>query len=135
MNLLGEREPHVYGTDTLQDIEQRLKTLARGQGHELTAYQSNSESALVDRVHQAKADNIACILINPAAFTHTSVALRDAVVAVDIPCIEVHLSNINARESFRRESYFSDIARGCICGFGPFGYELALNAAIDLTVS
>ena len=132
LNLLGQREPEVYGNVSLSAIEKRVAAQAKNAGHQLVAYQSNSESDLVDRVQQAASEEVACIMLNPAAFTHTSVALRDALLAVDIPCIEIHLSNIQARESFRHKSYFSDIARGTICGFGPLGYELALLAAIDL---
>jgi 3-dehydroquinate dehydratase-2 len=130
LNLLGSREPDVYGTQTLAGIEKHLRTLATSGGHQLQAFQSNGEQPLIDRIHQAKADGVAFILINPAAFTHTSVALRDALLAAAIPFIEVHLSNVHARESFRHHSYFSDIAQGVICGLGALGYELALQAAL-----
>lgn len=129
LNLLGTREPAVYGTATLKDIENRATEVARALGHELTAMQSNAEHELIDKVHAAKRDQVAFIVINPGSFTHTSVALRDAFLGVGIPFIEVHLSNIFAREKFRHHSYFSDIAVGCIFGLGPIGYELALQAA------
>jgi 3-dehydroquinate dehydratase-2 len=128
LNLLGTREPAVYGAGTLADIETRLSNEATRLGHQLDCLQSNAESELVDRV-QAAAGNTAFILINPGALTHTSVALRDALLAVAIPFIEIHISNVHARESFRRESYFSDIAVGTISGLGALGYELALRAA------
>lgn len=130
LNLLGSREPDHYGKTTLKDINQRLAKAAKAAGHELTSYQSNAEHELVDRIHQAATDKIAFIIINPAAFTHTSVALRDALAGVAIPFIEVHLSNIHAREDFRQQSYFSDIAVGVISGLGAQGYDLALDAAI-----
>jgi 3-dehydroquinate dehydratase-2 len=132
LNLLGTREPGIYGVQTLADIETNLTQLAAQNGHEILFYQSNAEHDLVYRVQQSKSDNVAAILLNPAAFTHTSVALRDALLACDTPFIELHLSNVNARESFRQHSYFSDIAEGVICGFGPKSYELALLAAIPL---
>lgn len=130
LNLLGEREPDVYGADTLADINQRLEQLAQDQGHHLLCMQSNAEYELVERVQEARHEGVNFIIINPAAFTHTSVALRDALAAVEIPYIEVHLSNTHARESFRQHSYFSDLAVGVICGLGAHGYELALQAAI-----
>ena len=129
LNLLGEREPGLYGQETLAAIEQRLRERASAAGHTLDAFQSNSEAELIARIHTARGDKIAVILFNPAAFTHTSVALRDALLAVRIPFIEVHLSNVYAREAFRHHSYFSDIAVGTIAGFGAIGYELALRAA------
>lgn len=129
LNLLGTREPGVYGDATLDAIEGHMVNLAAGMGHELTAFQSNAEHEIVDRVQQAGADEIAFILLNPGAFTHTSVAIRDALLAVSIPFIEVHLSNVFAREDFRHSSYFSDIAAGCIFGLGAYGYEIALQAA------
>ncbi len=129
LNLLGQREPEKYGRDTLADIERRLLRMAAG--HQLSFFQTNAESALIDRIHQAAAEKISFIIINPAAFTHTSVALRDALLGVQIPFIEVHLSNIYARESFRQHSYLSDIAVGVISGLGAQGYELALSAAIQ----
>ena len=130
LNLLGSREPGHYGRDTLAAINERLHAQASDAGHELTVVQSNAEHVLVDAVQQAGADGVAFIVINPAAFTHTSVALRDALLAVDIPFIEVHLSNVHAREAFRRQSYFSDVARGVIAGLGADGYSYALAAAI-----
>ncbi|MEL7187196.1 MAG: type II 3-dehydroquinate dehydratase [Pseudomonadota bacterium] len=129
LNLLGSREPDVYGAATLADIEDRCKALAADRGHELQCFQSNAEHELVDRVHQAATDGVEYIILNPGAFTHTSVALRDAMLAVDIPFIEIHLSNTFAREEFRHNSYFSDIASGCLFGFGARGYELALQVA------
>ena len=132
LNLLGSREPERYGTDTLADIEQRLEKLAAARAHELVARQTNAEHELVEAVQQAPAQEVGFIIINPGAFTHTSVALRDAFLAVAVPFIEVHLSNVHAREAFRRHSYLSDIARGVICGLGAAGYEYALAAAIDV---
>ena len=129
LNLLGSREPDKYGHQTLEDIEDRLEALA--QGHSIDFYQSNAEFELVERIHQAGADGIDFILINPAAFTHTSIALRDALLGVDIPFIEVHLSNVHAREEFRHRSYLSDVAVGVISGLGAQGYELALAAALS----
>jgi 3-dehydroquinate dehydratase-2 len=130
LNLLGTREPGVYGSETLAQIIGRLTKLAAQAGHQLLAFQSNSEGALIDRIHAA-AGNTAMILFNPGGYTHTSVALRDALLGVSIPFIEVHLSNVHAREAFRHHSYFSDIAAGTITGFGPVGYELALQAAVQ----
>lgn len=129
LNLLGSREPGVYGTGTLQEVEQTLSGKAGELGHQLQAFQSNAEHEIVDRVQQAGRDGVDFILLNPGAFTHTSIAIRDALLAVDIPFIEIHLSNIFAREPFRHKSYFSDIAAGCLFGLGVFGYELALQAA------
>ena len=129
LNLLGSREPGTYGTSTLPEITARLIKLASEAGHELSALQSNSEAELINRIHQAGQEQIDFILFNPAAYTHTSIALRDALLAVKIPFIEIHLSNVYARENFRHHSYFSDIATGVIAGFGPLGYELALYAA------
>ena len=131
LNLLGEREPELYGTTTLEDINARLQRLAEAQGHQIQCFQSNAEHQLVERVQQAAAQGVAFIILNPAAFTHTSIALRDALAASRIPFIEVHLSNVFAREPFRRQSYFSEIAEGVIAGLGPQGYELALAAAIE----
>ena len=131
LNLLGEREPEVYGDLSLSDIEKRLTDKARGTGHELSCFQSNAEAELIDRIHQARTDGTAVIIINPGAYTHTSVALRDAFLGVSIPFIEVHISNVHAREAFRRKSYLSDIAIGVITGLGVKGYELALDAALD----
>jgi 3-dehydroquinate dehydratase-2 len=129
LNLLGSREPGIYGAETLESIEKRAIEVARETGHELSAFQSNAENELIERIHRAPADGIGFIIFNPAAFTHTSVALRDAIAAVRLPFIEVHLSNTHAREPFRRHSYFSDIAVGVIAGLGAFGYELAVRAA------
>ena len=131
LNLLGSREPEHYGHDTLAQIDARLQQRAAAARAMLVAFQSNSESALVDRIHQASQDGVDFILINPAAFTHTSVALRDALSAVAIPFIEIHLSNVFAREPFRHRSYFSDLAVGVISGLGPLGYELALDYALS----
>lgn len=131
LNLLGNREPGIYGHASLAEIEQRLDAAAAAAGHTLETFQSNAEHALVERVHQAMRDGIAWIILNPAAFTHTSIALRDALLASAIPFVEVHLSNIAAREPFRRQSYFSDIAAGVITGLGAQGYELALRAVLD----
>ena len=130
LNLLGSREPDTYGRDTLATIGTRLQAMALAAGHDLTLLQSNAEHALIDAIHQAGTDGVAFILINPAAFTHTSIALRDALLGVQIPFIEVHLSNVHAREPFRAHSYLSDIAVGVITGLGALGYELALTAAL-----
>jgi 3-dehydroquinate dehydratase-2 len=130
LNLLGEREPGIYGHATLADIDQALATRAQAAGHALESYQSNAEHALVDRVQAARRDGTAFIVINPAAFTHTSVALRDALAAVALPFIEVHLSNPHAREPFRQHSYFSSLALGVVSGFGADSYSYALEAAI-----
>jgi len=129
LNLLGSREPDVYGATTLADIESRATAVAAELGHELACYQSNAEHELIDRVQQAQKDSVDFIILNPGAFTHTSVALRDALLAVDIPFIEIHLSNTFGREEFRHNSFFSDIAVACLFGFGAYGYELALQAA------
>ena len=129
LNLLGTREPSVYGTETLEAIEQRAAAVAREAGHELVAFQSNAEHELIERVQRARRDGMAFLILNPGAFTHTSIALRDALLATGLPFIEVHLSNPHAREAFRRQSYFSDIAVGVICGLGAFGYEAAVRAA------
>ena len=129
LNLLGSREPDVYGATRLEDIEARSKELAQQLGHSLACFQSNAEHELIDCVQQAAGDDIDFIILNPGAFTHTSVALRDALLAVRIPFIEIHLSNTFAREEFRHHSYFSDIANSCLFGFGAYGYELALQAA------
>lgn len=131
LNLLGDREPAHYGTATLDQINQRLAKQAEAAGHRAVFFQANAEHVLVERVHAAIAEKIGFVVINPAAFTHTSVALRDALSASGIPYIEVHLSNIYAREPFRRHSYFSDTAVGVITGLGAHGYELALAAAIE----
>lgn len=130
LNLLGAREPHIYGRQTLAEINGQLLERAQAAGHELAGFQSNAEHELIGRIQQARDDQTALILFNPGAFTHTSIALRDALSAVAIPFIEVHLSNVHAREPFRRHSYLSDIAVGVICGFGADSYLLALDAAI-----
>lgn len=131
LNLLGEREPEVYGTVTLEAINQRLATLAESAGHTITCYQSDAEHELIARIHSARGDSTAFIIINPGALTHTSIAMRDALLAVKIPFIEVHLSNVYAREPFRRHSYLSDVAVGVISGLGALGYELAFQAALQ----
>lgn len=128
LGLLGRREPELYGSTTLAEIEALLKKRASTAGHELDAFQSESEADLIRRIHQARDEGVAVILFNPAAFTHTSVALRDALLAVQIPFVELHLSNVAAREDFRQRSFFSDIAIGTISGFGVASYELALEA-------
>jgi 3-dehydroquinate dehydratase II len=130
LNLLGAREPEIYGRETLADINNALAQRAQAAGHELAWYQSNAEHELIGRIHQARDEQIAFILINPGAFTHTSVALRDALAAVAIPFIELHMSNVHAREPFRHHSYLSDLALGVICGFGSDSYRLALNVAL-----
>jgi 3-dehydroquinate dehydratase-2 len=130
LNLLGSREPGLYGAETLAAIERRAAEVAREAGHELLAFQSNAEHALVERIHAAAGEGVAYIVINPAAFTHTSVALRDALLAVRIPFIEIHLSNPHSREPFRHRSHFTDIASGYIAGLGAYGYELAVRAAV-----
>jgi 3-dehydroquinate dehydratase-2 len=131
LNLLGTREPEHYGSTTLKQIDDRLAEIASKAGQTLQSVQSNAEHELVNAIQQAEKDAIDYIIINPAAFTHTSVALRDALAAVKIPFIEVHLSNVHARENFRQHSYFSDLAVGVISGLGPIGYELALQAALS----
>ena len=130
LDLLGTREPDVYGQTTLSQINDDLRNRAETAGHDLRDLQSNAEHVLIERVHAARTDGTAFILINPAAFTHTSVALRDALAAVAIPFIEIHLSNPHAREAFRRQSYFSDLAVGVVCGFGADSYRYALQEAI-----
>jgi 3-dehydroquinate dehydratase-2 len=129
LNLLGTREPAIYGSDTLPMIEARLSALAAGRGHSLVAFQSNAEHELIGKIQTAKRDGIAMALVNPGGLSHTSIALRDALLGVALPFIEIHLSNIFARESFRQHSFLSDIAVGCIVGLGATGYELALEAA------
>lgn len=131
LNLLGSREPEIYGRETLEEINKRLASLGDGYGARLETFQSNHEGALIERIHAAKLQRFSFIIINPAGLTHTSVSLRDALVAVKIPFIEVHLSNIYARELFRRHSYFGDVAVGTICGLGSLGYELALQFALQ----
>ena len=130
LNLLGSREPDVYGSETLEDIAKNLKTIAQSEGHQLDHFQSNSETDLINKIHQAAQEETQFILFNPAAYTHTSIALRDALLGTQIPFIEIHLSNVHQRESFRQHSYFSDIAVGSIVGLGAQGYELALQAAV-----
>jgi 3-dehydroquinate dehydratase II len=132
LNLLGTREPEVYGHETLEAICGALQTEASAAGHTLASFQSNAEHALIERIHTAGREGIRFILFNPGAFTHTSIALRDALLGVGVPFIELHLSNVYGREPFRRQSYLSDIARGIISGFGPLSYNLALRAAISL---
>ncbi|MDX1597298.1 MAG: type II 3-dehydroquinate dehydratase [Marinobacter sp.] len=131
LNMLGTREPELYGRETLTDIDDRLHHQAAQQGHHLLHLQSNAEYELIERIHDARNEGVDFIIFNPAAFTHTSVALRDALLASGIPFIEVHLSNVHAREAFRHHSYFSDIAEGVICGLGSQGYDLALQAALQ----
>ncbi len=131
LNLLGTREPELYGSQTLDDIKQTLAAQAQAAGVSLEFIQSNAEHELVEKIHQSKAEKVEFIIINPAAFTHTSVAIRDALLGVEIPFIELHLSNTHAREEFRQHSFLSDIAVGVIAGLGPQGYELALQAAIS----
>jgi len=133
LNLLGTREPEIYGRESLADINRRLVAQGKAARAMVSCFQSNQEGALIDRVHLARKQQIDFIIINPAGYTHTSVALRDALAAVAIPFIEVHLSNIHAREPFRRHSYFSDLAAGTICGFGSRGYELALEFVLRQT--
>lgn len=129
LNLLGSREPHIYGSDTLDDINQRLALQCTDVGHEFDSLQSNSEAQLIDRLHAARKDGTAFMIVNFGGFTHTSISLRDAILAAEIPFIEVHLSNLFSREEYRHHSYFSDIAVGCVIGLGAQGYELALQAA------
>ncbi len=129
LNLLGHREPHIYGADTLADINQRLAELCSAAGHQFDSLQANGESELINRLHEARQDGTDFMLVNFGGFTHTSIALRDAMLAAEIPFIEVHLSNLYKRESFRHKSYFADIAVGSIVGLGAQGYELALQAA------
>lgn len=135
LNMLGAREPDIYGHETLQDINDRLHAAASDSGHHLLHLQSNAEYELIERLHDARTEGIDYLIFNPAAFTHTSVALRDAVLASGIPFIEVHLSNVHTREPFRHHSYFSDIADGVICGLGSQGYDLALSAALQRITS
>ncbi len=127
LNLLGTREPAIYGAETLDQINQRLYQIAQLAGQSLASFQSNAEAALVERIHACREEGVKYIIINPAAYTHTSVALRDALLGVAIPFVEVHLSNVHARETFRHHSYFSDVAIGVICGLGSFGYDAALQ--------
>ena len=131
LNLLGTRETEVYGTDSLEDIQNSLQSLALKNSMNIDFYQSNSENALIERLHKAKQDSVDYIIINPGAFTHTSIALRDAFLGVDIPFIEVHISNIYSREEFRKKSYLSDISKGLITGLGVAGYEFALLSILQ----
>lgn len=130
LNLLGSREPTIYGAETLDQINARLKNSAQASGHQVETLQSNAEFELINCIQSAPSRQIQYIIINPAAFTHTSVAIRDALLAVSIPFIEVHLSNVHAREQFRQHSYFSDVAKGVICGLGSYGYDAALQFAL-----
>ena len=130
LNLLGTREPEVYGTDSLKDIEENLKSISKNHSVDIRFYQSNSENELINELHTAKQENVDAIIINPGAFTHTSIALRDAFLGVDIPFIEVHISNIYRREEFRKKSFLSDISEGLITGLGVSGYEFALLSII-----
>lgn len=131
LNLLGTREPGHYGASTLEEINNRLTEQCRSAGHHLMCLQSNAEYELIERIHEARIEGVDFIILNPAAFTHTSIAIRDALLGVAIPFIEVHLSNVYKREPFRHKSYFSDIAEGVICGLGAEGYQLALTAALS----
>tara|TARA_B100001057_G_scaffold10418_1_gene9883 strand:- start:7395 stop:7826 length:432 start_codon:yes stop_codon:yes gene_type:complete len=131
LNLLGSREPEVYGTDTLDDVQNRLVSLATENSIQVSFYQSNSENDLINELHNAKQDNVDYVIINPGAFTHTSIALRDAFLGVNIPFLEVHISNIYSREEFRKKSYLSDISQGLITGLGVSGYEYALLSIIQ----
>lgn len=130
LNLLGTREPHLYGATTLADVERQLHEQGRNAGVEVVCFQSNSEGGIVDRLHQARTDDTRFIIINPGAYTHTSIAIRDAFAAIMIPFCEVHISNVHAREPFRRHSYLSDLADGVITGLGTLGYSLALSYAV-----
>lgn len=130
LNLLGHREPNIYGSDTLNDINTRCKTICTEAGHEFSSLQSNTEADLINRLHEARVDGTDFMLVNFGGFTHTSIAIRDAILAAEIPFIEVHLSNLYAREEYRHHSYFADIAVGSIVGLGAQGYELAVHAAI-----
>ena len=132
LNMLGLREPEVYGTTTLKEIDEKILLMADAAGHKLETFQSNAEHELIDRIHLAKTDKVDFIIINPGAFTHTSVAIRDAFLSVSIPFIEIHLSNVFAREEFRKHSYLSDIAEAVVSGMGAFGYEVALQAVQQL---
>ena len=129
LNMLGIREPEIYGTTTLKEVDAQIKLFAETAGHELVTFQSNAEHELVDKIQLAKTTNIDFIIINPGAFTHTSIAIRDAFLSVSIPFIEVHLSNVFAREDFRKHSYLSDIAEAVVSGMGAYGYEVAIQAA------
>ena len=131
LNLLGNRENSIYGNETLEDIEKKLSVVCKENDLSFTSFQSNAEHEIVEKIHMAKEDNVSKILINPGAFTHTSISIRDALIGVGIPFYEIHISNIFAREEFRHKSYFSDIAEGVVCGMGTKGYEFALEKAIN----
>ena len=131
LNLLGNRENSIYGNETLEDIEKKLSGVCKENDVSFTSFQSNAEHEIVEKIHIAKEDNVSKILINPGAFTHTSISIRDALIGVGIPFYEIHISNIFAREEFRHKSYFSDIAEGVVCGMGTKGYEFALEKAIN----
>ena len=131
LNLLGNRENSIYGNETLEDIEKKLSGVCEENDLSFTSFQSNAEHEIVEKIHMAKEDNVSKILINPGAFTHTSISIRDALIGVGIPFYEIHISNIFAREEFRHKSYFSDIAEGVVCGMGTKGYEFALEKAIN----
>ena len=131
LNLLGTREPDIYGSTTLEEIELDLTNIVKKQGHNIFTYQTNAEHELINKIHEAKSLNIKCIILNPGAFTHSSVAIRDALAGIDIPFVEIHISNIHSREDFRKESFLSDIAEGVISGLGVEGYKLAINFAIN----
>ena len=131
LNLLGNRENSIYGNETLKDIEKKLSAICKDKDYSFTSFQSNAEHEIVEKIHSAKEDNISKILMNPGAFTHTSISIRDALIGVGIPFYEIHISNIFAREEFRHKSYFSDIAEGVVCGMGTKGYQFALEKAIS----
>ena len=131
LNLLGQREPHIYGRYTLDDLHNLLHLVAQGLGVSLSHYQSNGEGSLIDRLHRAKEEGVAGVVINPGAYTHTSIALRDAFLATELPFVEIHLSNIHGREQFRQQSFLADIALGRVTGLGIVGYELALRGLVD----
>jgi 3-dehydroquinate dehydratase-2 len=131
LNLLGTREPHIYGATTLSDVEQAAVSQASSAGATLSYFQTNHEGILIDRIHKAREEGIDAIVINPAAFTHQSVALRDALLGVDIPFVEIHVSNVHAREEWRSKSYFSDKAEAVICGLGVYGYKAAIEFCLD----
>ena len=131
LNLLGNRENSIYGNETLEDIEKKLSGVCKENDLSFTSFQSNAEHEIVEKIHMAKEDNVSKILMNPGAFTHTSISIRDALIGVGIPFYEIHISNIFAREEFRHKSYFSDIAEGVVCGMGTKGYEFALEKAIN----
>lgn len=130
LNLLGKREPHIYGSETLQDIVKRLETLLEDTAFSIEHVQSNAEHELIEQAHRARESDVCAIVINPGAFTHTSIALRDALLATDLPFYEVHISNVHAREEFRHTSYFSDKAVAVICGLGTYGYDAAVQSAV-----